>query len=135
MFDCLSEIKIIGFETHLYFSYQPQFSLLLQAASEIACWIVESMITVNGNTIMIMCLIKLIRTDWNLYQKVTECCLISCNRNAYLLQADILKFANSLKLPCKQFFFGQTIYKQFFSSFCLLQTIFLSFFGIPPGKY
>ena len=63
MFDCLSEIKIIGFETYLYFSYQPQFSLLLQAASETACWIVESLITVNGNTIMIMCLIKLIGTD------------------------------------------------------------------------
>ena len=90
MFDCLSEIKIIGFETYLYFS------------QETACWIVESLITVNGNTIMITCPIKLIRTDWNLHQKVIECCLVSCNRNASLLQADILKFANSLKLPCKQ---------------------------------
>ena len=45
MFDCLSEIKIIGFETYFYFSHQPQFSLLLQAASETACWIVESMIS------------------------------------------------------------------------------------------
>ena len=32
------------------FSHQPQFSLPLKAASETACWIVESMITVNGNT-------------------------------------------------------------------------------------
>ena len=48
MFDCLSEVKIIGFETYFYFSHQPQFSMLLQAASETACWIVESMITVNG---------------------------------------------------------------------------------------
>ena len=139
MFDCLSNIKIIGFETYLYFSHQPQFSLLLQVASEttllrrgsqlsIVCfiipfrpfreignlcggeysetasWIVECMITVNGNTIMIMRLIKLIWTDWNLYQKVIECCLVSCNRKASLLHADILKFANSLKLPCKQIF-------------------------------
>ena len=96
MFDCLSEIKITGFETYFYFSHQPEFSLLLQAASETACWIVESMITVNGSTIMIMCLIKLIWTDWNLYQKATECCLVSCNRKASLLQADILKFSNSL---------------------------------------
>ena len=105
MFDCLSEIKIIGFETCFYLSHQPQFSLLLQAASETACWSVESKITVNGNTIMIMCLIKLIWTDWNSYQKVIECCLVSCNRKASLLQADILKFANSLKLPCKQICF------------------------------
>ena len=131
MFDCLSEIKIIDFETYFYFSHQPQFSLSLEAASEAACWIVESMITVNGNTIMTMCLIKLIWTDWKLYQKVIECCLVSWNRKASMLQADILKFANSLKLPCKQFFFGQTICKQFFSSFCLLQTIFCHFL-VPP---
>ena len=97
MFDFLFEIKITCFETYFYFSHQPQFSSLLQAASETACWIVESMITVNGSTIMIMCLIKLIWTDWNLYQKATECCLVSCNRKASLLQADILKFSNSLK--------------------------------------
>ena len=70
MFDCSSEIKIIGFETYLYFSHQPQFSLLLKAASETACWIVEFMITVNGNTITIMSFIKLIWADRNLYQKV-----------------------------------------------------------------
>ena len=131
MFDCLSEMKIICFEAYLYFSHQPQFSLLLKAASETACWIAESMITVNGNTITIMCLIKLIWADWNLYQKVKECCLVSWNRKPSLLQVDILKFANSLELPCKQIFFGQTICKQFFSSFCLLQTISLSFL-VPP---
>ena len=59
-----------------------------------------------------------------------ECCLVSCNRKASLLQSDILKFANSLKLPCKQIFFGQTICKQFFSSFCLLQKFFV-IFGTP----
>ena len=87
-----------------------------QAASETACWIIESLITVNGNTIMIMCLIKLIWRDWNLYQKVIECCLVSCNRKASLLQPDILKFANSLKFPCKQFFltnYLQTIFSSF----------------------
>ena len=57
MFDCLSETKIIGFETYLYFSHQPQFSLLLKAASETACLVVESMITVKGNAKMIICLI------------------------------------------------------------------------------
>ena len=76
MFDCLSEIKITDFETYLYFSHQPQFSLLLQAVPETACWIVESLITVNGNTIMIMCLIRLIWADWNLYQRVLECCCL-----------------------------------------------------------
>ena len=114
MFDCLFEIKITGFETYLYFSHQPKFSLLLQAASETACWIVESLITVNRNTIMIMCLIKLIWTDWNLYQKVIECCLVSCNRKASLVQADILKFANSLKLPCKKNFFRTNYLQTFF---------------------
>ena len=89
MFDCLSDINIIGFETYHCFSHQPQFSLLLQAASGTACWIVESMITVNGNTVIIMCVIKLIWTDWNLYQKVIECCLVSCNSKASLLQSDI----------------------------------------------
>ena len=69
MFDCLSDIKIIDFETYLYFSHQPQLSLLLQAASETACWIAESMITVNGNTVMIKCFIKLIWTDWNFVPK------------------------------------------------------------------
>ena len=119
---------------HLYFFHKPQFSLLLQAASETAsasetaCWIVQSMITVSGN-IMIMCLIKLIWTDWNLYQKIIEFCLVSCNRKASLLQADILKFANSLKLPCN-LFFVQTICKYFYS-FCLLQTI-CCFFWYPP---
>ena len=134
MFDCISEVKTIDFETYLYFSHQPQFTLLLQAASETACWIVGSLITVNGNTIMIMYLIKLIWTDWNLYQNVIECCLVSCNRKASLVQADILKFAKYLKLPYKQTFFWTNYLQTFFSSFCLLQTIFLSSL-VPPGKY
>ena len=146
MFDCLSEIKIIGFETYCYFSYQPQFSLPMQAVSETARLIVESMITVNGITIMIMCVIKLLSgfngqprpSPWNLcegeYQKLIECCLISCNRNASLLQADILKFANSIKLPCKQFVFGQTICKQLFSNFFPPANNFLSFFGTSPAN-
>ena len=46
MFDCLPDIKITGFETYLYF-------LINLNLSETACWIVESMITVNGNTVMI----------------------------------------------------------------------------------
>ena len=125
MFDCLSEIKIIGFETYLYFSHQPQFSLLLKAASETACWVAESMITVNGHTITIMCLIKLIWVDWNLYQKVKECCLASWKRKPSLLRADILKFANSLELKWKQILFWTNYLQTIFSSFCLLQTIFL----------
>ena len=52
-----------------YASYTPRGGCYWQAASETACWIVESLITVNGNTIMIMCLTKLIWTDWNLYGK------------------------------------------------------------------
>ena len=127
MFDCLSDIKIIGFETYLYFSHQSQFSLLLQAASETACWIVESMITVNGNTLMIMCIIKLIWTDWKLYQKVRECCLVSCNRKASLLQYDILKFANSLKLPWKQFFWTNYLQTIFFQVFPPANNFFIIF--------
>ena len=129
MLDCISDIKIIGFETYLYFSHQPQLNLLLQAASETACWIVKAMIIVNGNTVMIVCLIKLIWTDWNLYQKAS--CLVTCNRKASLLQSDILKFSKSLKLPCKQIFFWTNYLQTIFSSFCLLQTIFLPFFGTP----
>ena len=106
-----------------------------QAASETACWIVESSIKVNGNTIMIMCLIKLIWTDWNLYQKVIECCLVSCNRKASLLQADTFKFANSLKLPCKQFFSWTNYLQTIFFQLLPHANNFLSFFGTPPGKY
>ena len=130
MFDCLSEIKIIGFEAYLYFSHQPQFSLLLKATAKTACWIAESMITVNGNTITIMCLIKLIWADWNLYQKIKECCLVSWNRKPSLLQADILKFANSLELPCKQ-----TICKQFFFQLLPSANNFFCHFWYPPDKY
>ena len=132
MLDCLSDIKIIGFETYLYFSHQPQFSLLLQATSRTACWIVESTITVNGNTVIIMCLIKLIWTDWNLYQKVIACCLVSCNRKASLLQSDILKFANSLKLPCKQIFFLDKLFANiFFPAFASCKQFFCHFL-VPP---
>ena len=105
-----------------------------QAASETACWIVESLITVNGNTIMIMSLIKLIWTDWNLYQKVIECCLVSCNRKASLLQADILKFANSLKLPCKQIFLDKLFANNFFPALPPANNFFVIFW-YPPGKY
>ena len=132
MFDCSSDIKIIGFETYLYFSHQPQFSLLLQAASGTAFWIVESMITVNGNTVIIMCLIKLMRTDWNLYQKVIECCLASCNRKASLLQSDILKFANSLKLLCKQIFLDKQFANNFFPAFASCKQFFCHFWYPPP---
>ena len=76
--------------------------------------------------------IKLIWTDWNLYQKVIECCLVSCSRKASLLQSDILKFANSLKLPCKQIFFGQTICKQFFLAFASCKQFFCHFWYPPP---
>ena len=135
MFDCLSEIKIIGFETYLYFSHQLQFSLLLKAASETACWIAESLITVNGNTITIMCLIKLIWADWNLYQKVKECCLVSWNRKPSLLQADILKFANSLELPCKQIFFLDKLFaNNFFQAFASCKQLFCRFL-VAPGQY
>ena len=135
MFDCLSEIKIIGFETYFYFSHQPQFSLLLQAASETAYWNVESMITVNGNTIIIMCLIKLIWTDWNIYQNVIECCLVSCNRKGSLLQADILKFANSLnfKISMQTNFFWTNYLPTIFPAFPSCKQFFV-IFGT-AGKY
>ena len=102
-----------------------------QAASETTSWTVESLITVNGNTIMIMCLIKLIWTDWNLYQKVIECCLVSCNRKASLLQADILKFANSLKLPWKQTFSTNYLQTIFFQLLPPANKFFV-IFGTPP---
>ena len=98
----------------------------------IACWIVESLITINGNTIMIMCPIKLIWTDWNLHQKVTECRLVSCNRNASLLQADILKVSNSLKFRCKQIPFWTNYLQTIFFQLLPPANNFFVIFWYPP---
>ena len=84
---------------------------------------------------MIMCLIKLIWTDWNLYQKVIECCVVSSNRKASLVQADILKFANSLKLRCKQIFILDKLFANIFFPASVSCKQFFCHFLVPPGKY
>ena len=60
-------------------------------------------------------------------EKAIECCLVSCNRKASLLQADILKFANSLK----QIFLDKLFANNFFQLLPPANN-FLSFFGPPP---